>query len=195
MSLIPASDGNLYGLLSQGPYDSATGDYAGGTIFAITPTGVYEDLFTFAENGSQGTFPLGRLLQASDSNFWGTTSQGGVNGYGTVFFWNATQGLTTVHSFTEGEGSPVYGMVELGGLLYSVTYPSLSGYGEIFSVNLSTHAFADVYAFTGVVTDGGPPASALLPSPIHTAEIGDSPLMADAIAQPTAWGNCVARLD
>jgi uncharacterized repeat protein (TIGR03803 family) len=162
-ALIPASDGNLYGLLSQGSYNSTTGDYAGGTIFAITPTGVYENLFTFAEDGSQGSFPLGRLLQASDGNFWGTTSQAAAHGYGTVFFWNATNGLTTVHSFTEAEGSPVYGLAEASGSVYGITYPALSGYGEIFSVNLSTQAFQDVYAFTGGVTDGGPPASALLP--------------------------------
>lgn len=161
-ALVPANDGNLYGLLSQGAYDASTGDYAGGTIFAITPTGVYENMFSFAENGSQGSFPLGRLLQASDGNFWGTTAQGGANGYGTIFYWNASNGLVTVHNFTEGEGSPGYGLAQQGGSVYGVTFPALSGYGEIFAVNISAQTFQSLYTFTGA-DDGGPPASALLP--------------------------------
>src|ERR1700748_2982692 len=38
------------------------------------------------------------------------------------------------------------------------------------------------------------PDSAVAPSPIHADAILVSPLMADAIAQPTAWMYCVARL-
>ena len=37
-------------------------------------------------------------------------------------------------------------------------------------------------------------ASAVAPSPIQPDAIRVSPLIADAIAQPTAWMNCVARL-
>src|SRR3954471_17524757 len=37
-------------------------------------------------------------------------------------------------------------------------------------------------------------ASAVAPSPIQPDAIFVSPLIADAIAQPTAWMNCVARL-
>src|SRR5438309_9801971 len=37
-------------------------------------------------------------------------------------------------------------------------------------------------------------ASAVAPSPIHADAIFVSPLIADAIAQPTAWMYCVARL-
>src|ERR1035438_3727368 len=36
--------------------------------------------------------------------------------------------------------------------------------------------------------------SAVAPSPIHAEAIFVSPLIAEAIAQPTAWMNCVARL-
>jgi uncharacterized repeat protein (TIGR03803 family) len=161
-ALVPAKDGNLYGILSQGAFDSATGNYSGGTIFAITAAGNYENLFSFAEDGSQGSFPVARLLQASDGNLWGTTSQGGANGYGTLFCWNATSGIVVVHSFAELEGSPVYGLAQLANSLYGVTFPALSGYGEIFAVNLSTHTFESLYTFTGA-DDGGSPASALLP--------------------------------
>src|SRR3954466_11466429 len=37
-------------------------------------------------------------------------------------------------------------------------------------------------------------ASAVAPSPIHAEAVFMSPLIADAIAQPTAWMYCVARL-
>src|SRR3954452_10638392 len=36
--------------------------------------------------------------------------------------------------------------------------------------------------------------SAVAPSPIHAAAISGPPRIADAIAQPTAWMYCVARL-
>ena len=37
-------------------------------------------------------------------------------------------------------------------------------------------------------------ASAVAPSPIQPEAIRVSPLIAEAMAQPTAWMNCVARL-
>ena len=41
----------------------------------------------------------GRLIQAADGNFYGTTSWGGANGVGTIFKMDASGTLTTLHSF------------------------------------------------------------------------------------------------
>lgn len=160
-ALIVANDGNLYGVLAQGAYDAATQDYAGGTIFQVTTAGAYQNLYSLPEDESLGTMASGRLLQASDGNFWGTTSSGGANGYGTAFVWNASSGATDIHDFGETEGSPIYGLVQLGNKIYGTTFPDLTGYGEVFSVDLATRAFAVLYAFTGQ-EDGGAPASSLL---------------------------------
>jgi hypothetical protein len=44
-------------------------------------------LYTFPPAGqnSPGNFPHAGLIQGSDGRYYGTTSQGGIHGYGTVF--------------------------------------------------------------------------------------------------------------
>ncbi len=83
--LIQATDGNFYGTTWTG------GAYNEGTIFRITPSGVYSRLYSFcAESGCpDGAQPQAPLFQAGDGRLYGTT-QGpyiGVN-QGTVFRFN-----------------------------------------------------------------------------------------------------------
>ena len=47
----------------------------------------------------------GRLIQATDGNFYGTTNLGGANGVGTIFKMSASGTLTTLHSFGYTEGA------------------------------------------------------------------------------------------
>ena len=49
--------------------------------------------------------PYGRLIQATDGDFYGTTSWGGANGVGTIFKVNASGTVTTLHSFGYTEGA------------------------------------------------------------------------------------------
>jgi uncharacterized repeat protein (TIGR03803 family) len=81
--LILATDGNFYGTTYTG------GAYDEGTIFRITPSGVYSRLYSFcAESGCpDGALPQAPLFQAGDGRLYGTTTgiySGGVN-QGTVF--------------------------------------------------------------------------------------------------------------
>jgi uncharacterized repeat protein (TIGR03803 family) len=79
--VIQAGDGNFYGTTSL------SGTYGKGTVFRITPSGTASMLYSFA-GGSDGAFPWDNLIQASDGNFYGTTTIGGngnSSGYGTVF--------------------------------------------------------------------------------------------------------------
>ena len=56
-------------------------------------------------NGTDGSQPNG-LAQATDGDFYGTTSDGGTNGgYGTVFKITPAGELTTLHSFGNTDGS------------------------------------------------------------------------------------------
>lgn len=158
-----ANDGNLYGILAQGPYDPNTDNYSGGSIFSITSSGAYTNLYQFPEDDSLGSFATARLLQASDGNFYGVTSSGGTSGYGTLFSWNPTLGLAVLHDFTLAEGSPVYGLAQSGSSLYGVTFPFYGGQGEVFAVALTGHAYSVIYTFTGE-SDGGSPATALYPA-------------------------------
>ena len=57
--------------------------------------------------------PYAGLVQGTDGNFYGTTSEGGANGYGTVFKITPSGTLTTLHSFDVTDGAyPYAGLVQ-----------------------------------------------------------------------------------
>ena len=77
--LVQGSDGNFYGTT----YGSGSGPSANGTVFQISPNGSLTTLHSFI--GSDGYNPYATLVQGIDGSFYGTTYDGGANGYGTVF--------------------------------------------------------------------------------------------------------------
>lgn len=85
-SLIEASDGNFYGCNSN-------------SLFRLTPAGAYTAIYTFP-GGGLGSAVYGCGIQASDGNLYGTTSEGGAYGYGTVFRATLDGQVATVYSFT-----------------------------------------------------------------------------------------------
>jgi uncharacterized repeat protein (TIGR03803 family) len=80
-ALTQGADGNFYGSTSLGGTNDLP--YGGGTIFKITPAGVLTTLYSFTM--SDGNSPSGSLLQASDGNFYGITTEGGSGLLGTLF--------------------------------------------------------------------------------------------------------------
>jgi uncharacterized repeat protein (TIGR03803 family) len=78
---IQASDGNFY--------STSPGNY--GTVIEFSTNGTQTTLYAFgtvnnsAGDPLDGANPTSALVQGSDGNFYGTTSQGGTNGLGTVF--------------------------------------------------------------------------------------------------------------
>ena len=76
--LVRGTDGNFYGVTTVSD---------GGTIFQITPSSQLTTLVSFNDtyNYTNPSAPRGPLVQGTDGNFYGTTSQGGVAGDGTVF--------------------------------------------------------------------------------------------------------------
>ncbi|MGD1021065.1 MAG: choice-of-anchor tandem repeat GloVer-containing protein [Verrucomicrobiia bacterium] len=76
--LILGQDGNFYGTTSTG------GNGGFGTVFKITKGGALTTLYNFT-GGNDGATPLAGLLQASATNFLGTTSAAGSDSLGTVF--------------------------------------------------------------------------------------------------------------
>jgi uncharacterized repeat protein (TIGR03803 family) len=84
-SLTVGNDGNLYGVTEK--------NTNAGTIFQLTTNGTFSILFSFGfaftnQSGLYtnvlGAFP-NSLNLGNDGSFYGTTQQGGTNGYGTVF--------------------------------------------------------------------------------------------------------------
>ncbi len=118
--LIQGPDGYLYGTASSG------GRSNNGTIFKVSRDGsTYLDLWYF-DGKTTGAFPYAALATASDNNFYGTTSEGGKHGAGTLFRFNPqTNSLTVLHHFTVAEGAPLTAPFQpvYGGPLYGVTGP------------------------------------------------------------------------
>jgi uncharacterized repeat protein (TIGR03803 family) len=81
--LVERSDGVLYGTTAD------VGAYGFGSVFSITPTGTYTKLLDFTGQGDQpfsGARPLySPLVFGVDGNLYGTTSEGGPLGGGTIF--------------------------------------------------------------------------------------------------------------
>src|ERR1035438_9848483 len=76
-------------------------------------------------NGTNGSSPLAAgLVQASDGNFYGTTSVGGTANKGTVFRITPGGTLTTLYSFTgvADGANPQAGLIQASdGNLYGTT--------------------------------------------------------------------------
>ena len=118
-SLIQGTDGNFYGTTPDGGDLSKCSSFGCGTVFKITPGGTLTTLYSFCAqtNCTDGADPLGGLVQATDGNFYGTTSAGGTRGDGTVFKITPSGTLTTLHSFCP-QGPPCNdGADPLGGLV------------------------------------------------------------------------------
>ena len=91
-----------------------------------------------------GSNPGAALVQATDSNFYGTTSNGGAYTWGTVFKITAAGQLTTLHSFddTDDGGQPA-GLVQgTDGNFYGTTYQGGARRmtGTVFKITSGGHA-------------------------------------------------------
>ena len=131
-ALVADTGGNLYGTTSSG------GAYGFGTIFRITPTGKFATLYNFCSQSdcTDGSIPLTALIQATDGNFYGTTSQGGEYNSGTVFEITAGGALTTLYSF---ENAPSSGLMQAtNGNFYGATgYGGTAAEGTVFEMTIS----------------------------------------------------------
>ena len=126
-SLVQASDGNFYGTTASGGANycnqiPGTSNNCG-SVFKITPTGVETVLYSFGASVGDGVEPTAPLIQASDGNFYGTTSDGGTNACGippatncggTVFMMTPAGTESVLHSFG---ASPADGIAPQGPLV------------------------------------------------------------------------------
>jgi len=147
-TLLQAADGNFYGTTAY-----ANNSVTSGTVFRITPSGLFTTLHTF--NGADGAVPSA-LVQGTDGTFYGTTSAGGVANRGTVFRMTPEGAVTVLHAFKglvvitdddtgqfiSSSGDPGDGAAPLASLIqatdgsfYGTTYQGGErGRGVLFSV-------------------------------------------------------------
>jgi uncharacterized repeat protein (TIGR03803 family) len=179
--LVLAPDGNFYGTTTQGGTD-----FHGGTVFKINPSGTLTTLYNFCSqtNCTDGSYPSGGLLQATDGNFYGTTFMGGVGdaqycngGCGTVFKISTKGVFTSIHNFTgfaaEGSGPSAALIQARNGNFYGTTtnggaYNTCNlACGTVFEIT-PTGTLTTLHSFAGYPSDGSAPYGSLVLGPDDT---------------------------
>jgi uncharacterized repeat protein (TIGR03803 family) len=150
--LVQASNGDLYGTTSLAGANNF------GTVFKITPSGTLTTLHSFGVAGypTDGAFPEAGLVQASNGDLYGTTSQGAAYDHGTVFKITPSGTLTTLYSFcsqsncTDG-AKPYAGLVQAtNGDLYGTTYEDgAHNFGTVFSLSVGLGPFVETRPASG----------------------------------------------
>lgn len=130
--LLEGSDGQLYGATSGG------GRSGSGTVFRLGKNGSnYASLYQFDGTAAQPLNALGGLVQGFEGLLYGTSSQGGQWGQGTLFRLNLDgSGFSVVHHFRgeSGDGAHPSGELVLGhdGLWYGTSRYGGLGSGAIY---------------------------------------------------------------
>ena len=127
--------GNLYGTTTTGGLDND------GTVFELTPSGggwTFDPLYSFT--GIWGS--SGSLVMDASGNLYGTTTDGGAYGYGSVFKLTPSGGswtYTSLHDFPwYKDGGTLYGNVifDASGNLYGTASAGGldTGYGTVWEI-------------------------------------------------------------
>jgi uncharacterized repeat protein (TIGR03803 family) len=177
-ALIEGSDGALYGVTRAG------GPNGTGTVFRLSRDGTsFQSLHAFGPitsasgavvvTNADGMSPLGDLVQAADGFLYGTATQGGANGRGTVFRLRLDgSGFEVRHTFSalssanpplNADGAaPLAGLTDgEDGLLYGVTSQGGGkGYGTVFSLDPNSGLLTTLHDFDNA--QGNAPSGALL---------------------------------
>jgi uncharacterized repeat protein (TIGR03803 family) len=171
--LIMDTNGNLYGTT----YEGGASDY--GAVFELkapkSSSGTYSEkiLHSFGSS-SDGYNPYAGLIMDTNGNLYGTTYEGGANGYGTVFELANSSGTYSekiLYSFggsTDG-ANPYAGLVRgANGNLYGTTYyGGSSNRGTVFELKApksssGTYSEKILHSFASSSSDGYNPYAGLI---------------------------------
>jgi len=147
--LVQASNGNFYSTTQNG------GTVGEGTIYQVTPSLAVTVLHSFGATFGDGTFPGAGLLRATDDNYYGSTSDGGASGDGTLFNTSTTGTYASLYSFNNNSNltqtSPVAPPVQAtNGLLYGTTeFGGPGNDGTVYSLDMGLAPFVNMPLFSG----------------------------------------------
>ncbi|HOC54384.1 MAG TPA: immunoglobulin domain-containing protein [Verrucomicrobiota bacterium] len=162
------ADSDFYGTTYQGGVESIIRVFnqdwyvKPGTVFRVSADGTFDRLYPFTD-GLDGGFPAAGLWRGDDGYFYGSTYNGGANGYGTIFQITASGVLKSLASFNRTNGAfPLAELVQdPAGDFYGTT--SAGGawdHGTVFRMSPAGVIYT-LYSFGGG-SDGSYPAAALL---------------------------------
>jgi uncharacterized protein (TIGR03437 family) len=155
-SLVQGSDGNFYGTTGEG------GQIGNGTVFKLTPDGTLTTLHSFSGLPPDGSLP-GGLIQAQDGNFYGVTSYGGHNNWGTIFRITSAGEFTTLYtpSGLASDGIDFSGLIQAtdGNFYGTAVLGGLSDNGTVFKMT-ALGTLTTLHSFDG--TDGSQPQAGLI---------------------------------
>jgi uncharacterized repeat protein (TIGR03803 family) len=165
-ALAKASNGHFYGVTQEG------GANGSGTAFEITPSGNLTTLYSFCAEPhcADGGLPKGGLVQDRNGNFYGTTTQGGTNGLGTVFEMSPTGQLRVLYSVCSvancADGfSPVAALIQAtNGEFYGImSHGGAQGVGTVFELT-PTGSLRTLYSLCSLpaCSDGEYPSASLV---------------------------------
>jgi uncharacterized repeat protein (TIGR03803 family) len=153
--LMQAANGNLYGATTGGG-DSMHCAGGCGTIFQITLSGTFSIFHAFCsttECTHDGRNPRTGLIQATNGNYIGTTSGGGVSQVGIVYEITPGGKLTQLYNFcsqlhcTDGDSAGAPPIQAADGNLYGTTLGGgINGGGLFYELTLAKQ-FTDLYDF------------------------------------------------
>jgi uncharacterized repeat protein (TIGR03803 family) len=129
-----ASDGNVYGVFG---YDTK----AHGSIFQVTPAGVYSRVYSFFGTAAP---PVGPLFQGTDGSFYGVTPYGPGDFDGEVFRFS--NGLSPLVETVPVMGAVGQSVLILGNGLTGSTSVTFNGAAAAFTVESDTYISATVPA-------------------------------------------------
>jgi uncharacterized repeat protein (TIGR03803 family) len=161
-ALVLDGTGSLYGTTVGG------GASGLGTVFRVGRDGSgFAVLHTFAGGASDGAKPEASLV-LEDDTLYGTTSQGGPSGYGTVFRVKSDgDGFALLHSASPAAPDGMFPYTSVisdgAGNLYGTTYcGGAFGGGVVFTMRTDGSGYAVLHSFAGGPSDGAGPLAALV---------------------------------
>jgi uncharacterized repeat protein (TIGR03803 family) len=124
--------------------------------------GIEQTLYSFGF--SDAAYPRTPLIQGIDGALYGTTGDGGTDGYGTVFMLSTNgSGYQVLYSFTDGKSETPGAWLVQGtdGALYGTTpNGGPEGNGTVFKLSTNGSGYQVLHSFTG--TDGANPYAGLV---------------------------------
>jgi len=148
-------DGNFYGTTFYGGTSANCSAYCG-TVFKVSPSGVYKLLHSFTGD-PDGAYPDTGLTLGTDGNLYGTTQRGGKSNAGAIFQITPAGKETIIYSFcsatscADGAYPETPMMQHTDGKFYGNTSGNSLCCSVFFSLDMGLKPFAGLVNWSGKV--------------------------------------------